>query len=393
VSQTFAELAKRTEEITPFLAVEVFERAQELERQGREIVHLEFGEPDFETPEVVREAAVRAIRDGRTKYAHSLGILPLREAIAEHYQETYRVAVSPDQVLVTAGTSPAMLLLFTGLLSAGDEVVLSDPHYACYPNFVRYADAAPVYVPTPETEGWSLRAESARERLSGRTRAIMVNSPANPTGVVTSADRLAALAELAERHGCWLVSDEIYHGLSYAEPDHTVLEFTDRAFVFNGFSKAYAMTGWRLGYLIAPKSYVRTLQRLHQNFFISSNEFVQWAGVAALREAGADVRRFRAIFDERRRAMFQGLRTIGLGVQVEPTGAFYVFADARRFCERSYDFAFEILGRAGVAVTPGIDFGPGGEGYLRFSYANGLPRIHEALQRLGGFLRDRDVRS
>jgi (5-formylfuran-3-yl)methyl phosphate transaminase len=393
VSQTFAELAKRTEEITPFLAVEVFERAQELERQGREIVHLEFGEPDFETPEVVREAAVRAIRDGRTKYAHSLGILPLREAIAEHYQETYRVAVSPDQVLVTAGTSPAMLLLFTGLLSAGDEVVLSDPHYACYPNFVRYADAAPVYVPTPETEGWSLRAESARERLSGRTRAIMVNSPANPTGVVTSADRLAALAELAERHGCWLVSDEIYHGLSYAEPDHTVLEFTDRAFVFNGFSKAYAMTGWRLGYLIAPKSYVRTLQRLHQNFFISSNEFVQWAGVAALREAGADVRRFRTIFDERRRVMFQGLRTIGLGVQVEPTGAFYVFADARRFCERSYDFAFEILGRAGVAVTPGIDFGPGGEGYLRFSYANGLPRIHEALQRLGGFLRDRDVRS
>ena len=270
------------------------------------MVHLEFGEPDFETPEVVREAAVRAIREGRTKYAHSLGLLPLREAIAEHYQQTYRVAVSPDQVLVTAGTSPAMLLLFTGLLSAGDEVVLSNPHYACYPNFVRYADAAPVYVPTPESDGWSLGAEAVRERLGPRTRAVMVNSPANPTGVVTSADRLAALAEVTERHGAWLVSDEIYHGLSYEGPDHTVLEFTDRAFVFNGFSKAYAMTGWRLGYLIAPKSYVRTLQRLHQNFFISSNEFVQWAGVAALREAAGDVRRFRAIFDERRRAMVAG---------------------------------------------------------------------------------------
>ena len=165
MSHAFAELAKRTEEITPFLAVEVFERAQELERQGHEVVHLEFGEPDFETPEVVREAAVRAIRDGRTKYAHSLGLLPLREAIAEHYQQTYRVAVSPDQVLVTAGTSPAMLLLFTGLLSAGDEVVLSNPHYACYPNFVRYAEAVPVYVPTPESDGWSLRAEAVRERL------------------------------------------------------------------------------------------------------------------------------------------------------------------------------------------------------------------------------------
>ena len=389
MSDAFAELAKRTEEITPFLAVEVFERAQELERQGHEVVHLEFGEPDFETPEVVREAAVRAIRDGRTKYAHSLGILPLREAIAEHYQRTYRVAVSPDQILVTAGTSPAMLLLFTGLLSSGDEVVLSDPHYACYPNFVRYAGAVPVYVPTPEAEGWLLRAEAVRERLSKRTRALMVNSPANPTGVVTSADRLAALAELADRQGCWIVSDEIYHGLSYEGSDHTILEFTDRAFVFNGFSKAYAMTGWRLGYVIAPKAYIRTLQTLHQNFFISSNEFVQWAGVAALREASADVRRFRAIFDERRRVMIDGLRAIGLGVGVDPTGAFYVFADARRFTARSYDFAFEILAQARVAVTPGIDFGSRGEGYLRFSYANGLPRIREALARLGEFLRDR----
>jgi (5-formylfuran-3-yl)methyl phosphate transaminase len=393
MSQPFAELAKRTEEITPFLAVEVFERAQELERQGHEVVHLEFGEPDFETPEVVREAAVRAIRDGRTKYAHSLGILPLREAIAEHYQETYRVPVSPDQVLVTAGTSPAMLLLFTGLLSPGEEVVLSDPHYACYPNFVRYADALPVYVPTPETEGWSLRADAVRQRLSPRTRAVMVNSPANPTGVVTPADRLAALAEVAERHGCWLVSDEIYHGLSYSEPDHTVLEYTDRAFVFNGFSKAYAMTGWRLGYLIAPKSYVRTLQKLHQNFFISSNEFVQWAGVAALREAAADVRRFRTIFDERRRAMVAGLRDAGLGVQAEPTGAFYVFADARRFTERSYDFAFEILAEARVAVTPGIDFGPGGEGYLRFSYANSVENITAALEAVRAVLADLEDRT
>jgi aspartate/methionine/tyrosine aminotransferase len=389
MSDAFAELAKRAEEITPFLAVEVFERAQELERQGHEVVHLEFGEPDFETPEVVREAAVRAIRDGRTKYAHSLGILPLREAIAEHYQRTYRVAVSPDQVLVTAGTSPGMLLVFTGLLSAGDEVILSDPHYACYPNFVRYAGALPVYVPTPESEGWVLTSEAARERLTPRTRVVLASSPANPTGVVTSAARLAALAELAERQGCWIVSDEIYHGLSYEEPDHTVLEFTDRAFVFNGFSKAYAMTGWRLGYVIAPKAYVRTLQTLHQNFFISSNEFVQWAGVAALREASADVRRFRAIFDERRRAMVAGLRAIGLGVGVEPTGAFYVFADARRFSTRSYDLAFEILTQARVAVTPGIDFGPGGEGYLRFSYANSLPRIREALARMGEFLRDR----
>ena len=392
--RSFVEVARRVEEVTPFLAVEVFERAEELERQGHDVVHLEFGEPDFDTPAVIREAAIRAIRDGRTRYTHSLGILPLREAIAEHYLRTYGVAVSPDQVLVTAGTSPAMLLLFTALLAAGDEVILSDPHYACYPNFVRYAEAVPVYVPTSEAEGWALRPEAVRDRLGPRTRAIMVNSPANPTGATLAGDRLAALAALAERApgGAWLVSDEIYHGLTYEGREHTVLEFTDRAFVLNGFSKAYAMTGWRLGYLIAPKAYIRTLQKLHQNFFISSQEVSQWAGLAALREAGADVVRFRGIFDERRRATIAGLRGIGLGVGPEPTGAFYVLADARRHAARSYDFAFEILAGAHVAVTPGIDFGDAAEGYLRFSYASGLDRLHEGFRRLGAFLAARGDR-
>jgi aspartate/methionine/tyrosine aminotransferase len=385
----FADIAKRAEEIKPFLAVEVFERAEELERQGHDVIHLEFGEPDFETPAVIREAAIRAIRDGRTKYTHSLGILPLREAIAEHYLTRYRVAVSPDQILVTAGTSPAMLLLFTTLLATGDEVVLSDPHYACYPNFVRYAEGTPVYVPIAEADGWQLAPDAVAARLGPRSKAIMVNSPANPTGAVLPAAGLGALAELAERSGAWLVSDEIYHGLTYEGREHTVLEFTDRAFVLNGFSKAYAMTGWRLGYLIAPKAYIRTLQKVHQNFFISSQEVSQWAGVAALREAAEEVVRFRRVFDERRRAMVDGLRGIGLGVGPEPTGAFYVFADARRFCDRSYDFGFELLTGAHVAVTPGIDFGTGGEGYLRLSYANGLDRVREAIRRLGDFLRDR----
>jgi aspartate/methionine/tyrosine aminotransferase len=388
IAMSFAEVAKRVEEITPFLAVEVFQRAEELERQGHDVVHLEFGEPDFETPLVIREAAIRAIREGRTRYTHSLGILPLREAIAEHYLETYGVAVSPDQVLVTAGTSPGMLLLFTALLAAGDEVVLADPHYACYPNFVRYAEAVPVYVPTREADGWALDPAAVRERLSARTRAIMLNSPANPTGAVLAGPQLAALAEVAEQApaGAWLVSDEIYHGLTYAGREHTVLEFTDRAFVLNGFSKAYAMTGWRLGYLIAPKAYIRTLQTLHQNFFISSQEVSQWAGVTALREAGPEVVRFRRMFDERRQAMIQGLRAIGLGVGAEPTGAFYVLADARRHCTRSYDFAFDLLSGAHVAVTPGIDFGAAAEGYLRFSYASGLERVREGLRRVGEFL-------
>jgi aspartate/methionine/tyrosine aminotransferase len=195
------------------------------------------------------------------------------------------------------------------------------------------------------------------------------------------------------RAGAWLVSDEIYHGLTYGGREHTVLEFTDRAFVLNGFSKAYAMTGWRLGYLIAPKAYVRTLQKLHQNFFISSQEISQWAGVAALREAGAEVVRFRGVFDERRRAMIEGLRAVGFGVGAEPTGAFYVLADARRHCARSYDFAFELLAGAHVAVTPGIDFGSAAEGYLRFSYASGIERIREGLRRVGEFLSAQPARA
>ena len=286
-------LARRIQEIEPFLAVEMGERAEALERGGIDVVHLEFGEPDFEAPLVVREALQRALKDGRTRYTHSLGILALREAIAEHYVTTYGVNVSPDQILVTAGTSPAMLLLFGHLLDPGDEVVLSDPCYACYPNFIRYADGRPVYVGVTEEDGFQYRPEAIRERLTARSRAIVINSPANPTGTVLSPERMAAIAELGREHGPLIVSDEIYHGLSYEAPDRTILEFTDRALVLNGFSKAYAMTGWRLGWVIGPREHIRALQKLYGNFFISTNEFVQWAGVAALREAGEDSRRFR----------------------------------------------------------------------------------------------------
>ncbi len=376
------QIARRVHEIEPFLAVEVFERAQELERQGIDVIHLEFGEPDFETPAVIQEAAHKAIKEGRTKYTASLGILPLREAIADHYRARYNVEVSPDQILVTAGTSPAMLLLFMLLLDPGDEVILSDPHYACYPNFVRYADAKPVCVNVDEEDGFQYRPEAIRQRLGPRVKAILVNSPANPTGTLLSPDRMAQVAQL----GPWIVSDEIYHGLTYEGTEHSILEFTDRAFVLNGFSKAFAMTGWRLGYLIAPRPFMRPLQKTFQNFFISTNEFVQWAGVAALKEAAEDAARFRKIFDERRRAMIAGLREIGLGVGSEPTGAFYVLANARRFTENSYEFAFKILEGAHVGVTPGIDFGQNAEGYLRFSYANSLPRIREGLGRIGRFL-------
>ena len=381
-------LARRVAEIEPFLAVEVAQRGQAMERDGIDVVHLEYGEPDFAPPVVVQDALARAIADGHMRYTHSQGILPLREAIAEHYRVSYGVKVSPEQILVTPGTSPAMLLLFGALLDAGDEVVLSDPYYACYPNFIKYADGQPVYVDTTEEDGFQYRPEAIAARLGPRTRAILVNSPANPTGVVLAPERMKAIADLAER-GPFIVADEIYHGLTDGGRDRSILEYTDRAFVLNGFSKAFAMTGWRLGWVVAPPSHVSALQRLYGNFFISTNDFVQRAGVAALREAGEAPVRFRGIFAERRRLMIDGLRALGFGVGVEPTGAFYVLANARHLAGDSVRFAYEILEGSHVAVTPGVAFGRNAEGYLRFSYAASAERIREGLRRLSAFLERR----
>ena len=375
-------IAARAQDIAPFLAMEVLERAGELEAKGDHIVHLEVGEPDFPTPACIQDAAARAVKDGKTGYTHSLGILPLREAIAEHYHAQYGVQVSPEQILVTAGTSPAMWMVFSAILNPGDQVVLSNPHYACYPNFIRFCGGESVTVDVHEEDGFQFRPEAVAAKVTPRTKAIFINSPANPTGTLLSAERMAAIAGL----GPLIVSDEIYHGLVYAGREHSILEYTDRAIVFNGFSKAYAMTGWRLGYAIVPAELIRPLQKMHQNFFISANAFVQAAGVAALTQAQPDVVRMRGIYDERRRFIIPALRRLGFGIATEPTGAFYILANAKRFTADSYAFAFEILEHAKVGVTPGVDFGSNGEGYLRFSYANSLDNIAEALRRLDAFL-------
>jgi aspartate/methionine/tyrosine aminotransferase len=380
-------IASRTEKINPFIVMDVLERCQELERSGRDIIHLEVGEPDFDTPAVIKDAAVAALREGKTQYSHSLGILELRQAICDDYKSRYGVTISPDRVLITSGTSPAMLLIFSALLNPGDEIILSDPGYACYPNFITYVDAVPAYVPVFEDAGFQFDPEDVKRRIGGRTRAILINSPSNPTGNLLSADRMKELAAF----GPTIVSDEIYHGLVYDDTAHSILEFTDNAFVMNGFSKRYAMTGWRLGYVIAPKEFVRPMQKMQQNFFISANTFVQWAGIAALTRAADEVDRMRNIYNERRRYIIDALRELGFGITVSPQGAFYVLANAGKFSGNSYEFAFEILERAGVGVTPGIDFGKNAEGYIRFCYANSLENIRTAMGRLEEFLSDYPV--
>ena len=367
--------------------MDVLERAQELEREGARIIHLEVGEPDFDAPVCVKEAACRALEDGFTHYTHSLGLYELREAICEYYHKHYQVSVDADRVIVTSGSSPAIFLVFAALLERKDEVIISDPHYACYPNFIRFVDGKAVTIPVYEEDGFQYRPEAIREKISNRTKAIFINSPSNPTGNLLSAERMRQIADLTQCEQCpYIVSDEIYHGLVYEGKARSILEFSDHAFVLNGFSKQFAMTGLRLGYVIAPRAFIRPMQKLHQNFFISANAMVQQAGIAALKYAGDDVARMQKTYNKRRLYMIRRLKAMGLGITIEPTGAFYVFANARHISGDSYQLAFDILEKAHVGVAPGIDFGENGEGYLRFSYANSMENIEEGMHRLEKYL-------
>ncbi len=374
--------ARRAQEIKPFIVMDVLERANALEREGVHVIHLEVGEPDFDTPQCIKDAVCQALEEGQTHYTHSLGSFALREAICEYYLDRYDVVVHPDQVVVTSGTSPAMLLIFSALVERGDEVIISDPCYACYANFIKFVEGVPAAVPVYEEDGFQYRPEAIREKIGNRTRAILINSPSNPTGNLLSAERMQAIA----RFSPYIISDEIYHGLVYEGQEHSILEFSQNAFVLNGFSKLYAMTGFRLGYLIAPQPFVRPIQKLQQNFFICANSVAQQAAMTALRDAGEDVARMKNIYNQRRQYMVKRLRELGFGITVEPTGAFYVFANARHLSRDSYQLAFDILEKAHVGVTPGIDFGDNGEGYLRFSYANSMENIVEGLNRIEGYL-------
>jgi aspartate/methionine/tyrosine aminotransferase len=319
---------------------------------------------------------------GDTGYTQSAGLPSLREAVSAHYRATYGVEVDPGDIVVTQGTSPAMLLLFGAVLDPGDEVILGDPCYPAYPNYVAFLGGKAVHVRVRAGDGFRFRLDEVEAAITPKTRIIMINSPGNPTGAVLPPSDLQALARLAEKHGLWIASDEIYHGLQFEGPQRSILEYTDRAFVLNGFSKAYAMTGWRLGYLIAPNEFIRACEIIQQNFFLCANHFVQMAGTVALTQAGADVARMREVYDERRRYLVPALREIGLEVACEPTGAFYVFADASAWGSDSIKLASRLLEEADVAVAPGVDFGPGGEGFIRVSYATSTERLREGVQRL-----------
>jgi len=377
--------SKLSEEISPFYVMEILERAKEIEAEGRKVIHFEVGEPDFPTPPVICDEAVAAITEGDTKYTHSLGIPELREAISGDYENTYGVKIPPGRIVVTMGSSPSLFLSMVSVLDPGDEVIITDPHYACYPQIIKIAGGVPRKVRIYEEEAYQIDVGRLKKALTPRTKAILINSPANPTGAVLASEVMKEIAEL----GILVISDEIYHGLQYGCETNTIFEFTDRAFAVNGFSKLYSMTGWRLGYVIVPEEYVRPIQKLQQNLFISPNPFVQRAGVAAIEKGKAEALGMIGEFDRRRRTMIEGMRELGFRLDAEPGGAFYVFVNASGLDDDSLRLAFDILENALVAVTPGIDFGGGGEGYLRFSYATSVGNIEEGIRRIGAYIKGR----
>jgi aspartate/methionine/tyrosine aminotransferase len=382
-------ISQRVKQLKPFLVMDILEKAQFLEARGEQIIHLEIGEPDFETPIQVKEAASHALQAcGKTHYSPSLGLLELRKTLVKHYRKKYGVKFEESQILVTSGTSPAMLLAFSAILNPGDEVIITNPYYPCYPNFVRYLDAQPVFLKLNEENSFKFSAEQVKELLTPRTKAIVINSPANPTGTVISTKTLQKLAQL----GPTLISDEIYHELAYEARARSALEFTSNTIVINGFSKAYAMTGWRLGFLIAPPPLMRLLQILQQNFLICAPTLAQHAALKVFEPSvQKELYERVAIYKKRRKFLLDQLEKIGLRPNYQPEGAFYILVKVKKYFPDSYRFSLELLEKARVAVTPGIDFGTEAEGYIRLSYANSLENIKEGIERLGYFLKEKQL--
>lgn len=377
-------IARRMADIGPFQVMDLLARARQLEAEGRTIIHMEIGEPDFPTPEPVVAAGIRALQEGRTHYTPALGLPALREAIATHYAERFGVAVAPERIVITPGASGALLLALGVLLDPGRRVLLSDPGYPCNRHFVRFLEGEPVAVPVGPESRFQLRAEHVAQHWDARTVAALVATPSNPTGTLLTPAELAALHLAVVERGGRLIVDEIYQGLTYGAEAGTALAISDELFVINSFSKYFQMTGWRLGWLVVPPAYVREVEKLAQNLFIAAATPAQYAALAALApDTQAILEQRRHVFRQRRDYLVPALEGLGLHLPVVPEGAFYLYADCSAYTADSQAFSRRLLEEAGVAVTPGTDFGHHRAGhYLRFAYTTALPQLEQGMTRL-----------
>lgn len=386
-----APLAARMSGIATFQVLKLLARAKELEAQGRSIIHMEIGEPDFPTPSPVTAAALEATRSGDVHYLPALGLPALRRAIAGYYREQHGVEVSPERIIVTPGSSGALLLAMGVLLCPGDEVLLADPSYPANRHFIRFCEGVPVGIPSGPETGYQLTAASIASNWTERTRAVMVATPANPTGTTIPGPELARIVDEVQGRNAALVVDEIYHGLVYGERPPTALALTDKAFVINGFSKFFTMTGWRLGWIVVPEAYHDPAERLAQNLFLACSTVAQHAALAAFTpESMAICERQRIEFGERRDYLAQALIELGFRIPVIPEGAFYLYADCSALTDDSFAFALDMLERSGVAITPGADFGVHrAHQHVRFAYTTSMDSLREGVARIAEHLRQR----
>ena len=384
-------LAARMAHIAPFEVMEIQTAARELERHGKDVIHMEIGEPDFSTPQPIINAAIKALNDKPMFYTSALGIQPLREAIAHFYWNKYHVKVSSDRIIVTAGSSAALLMTMGVLLNAGDEVLMTDPGYPCNRHFVRAMEGVPKTIPVGPDSDYQMAARHIAANWHARSVAALVASPSNPTGTLVAMDELRRIhAEVVSRGGT-LIVDEIYQGLTYGVAPSTALSIADDMFVINSFSKYFQMTGWRLGWLVVPPHYVREVEKLAQNLFISPSTPAQYAALAAFDADTINIVEQRRIeFQARRDFLMPALRGLGFEIPVEPQGAFYIYAQSDKIATDSFALSRHILQDTHVAITPGKDFGANApEKHIRIAYTQTIPRLTEAIERMAKYLDNR----
>jgi len=380
--------ASRLNYIAPFHAMALLARARALEAQGRSIVHMEIGEPDFATPPPVVEAGIRALQQGKTHYTPAVGLRELREVIADHYLRQFEVQIDPRRIVVTPGASGALQLILALLVDPGSQVLMTDPGYPCNRNFVFLFEGEPVMVPVDAQQHYQLSAELLEQYWGERTSCVMVASPSNPTGTVISQERLGTLLQKVRDRGGQLIVDEIYQSLWYEEAPQTALALGEDVFVINSFSKYFGMTGWRLGWLVAPEEAVDYLDTLAQNLFLSAPTPAQYAALTAFQpETQTILEHRRQEFQRRRDFLLPALRGLGFDILVEPQGAFYLYADCSRITQDSYTFATDLLEKAGVAITPGVDFGRHKAArHVRFAYTTSMQQLQLGVERIAAYL-------
>jgi aspartate/methionine/tyrosine aminotransferase len=389
VKTTARQIAQRAEAISPFHVMDILAQAQQLERQGQDIIHMEVGEPDFTTPAPIIEAGMRALQQGMTHYTPALGLPDLRDKIADWYQQRYGVTISASRVVVTPGASGALLLVMGALLEQGKQVLLADPGYPCNRHFARFVEGRAKSVPVSEKTNYQLDANLLAQHWTDETQLALVASPSNPTGTVLSRQQLCELATAVRQRNGFLVVDEIYHGLTYDQQQAcSVLEVDDAAFVVNSFSKFFGMTGWRLGWLIVPEAYVEVMDKLAQNLYLAPPTVAQYAALAAFEpQTLAELESRRQLFEQRRNALLPALRELGFHIPITPQGAFYLYANCSAFLDEatpdSMALSPRLLHEAGVAITPGLDFGEfDAAQHCRFAYTTDTERLLEAVSRM-----------